>query len=298
MKKNTLVSTYIHQLSETSHKKTCQMPIMVSCAPFTDLKKKPSPLPRRTQERLDKGEHIRPRCAFCVSSGLSIPTDHAMNDSSGRVVCGRLLATQCKVCHLFGHTTKYCSVRKFEEQRQKDTKRREIIEQRDLGNIWVDAEKTVSVKEKSGEPQESTLGSGSRFAYLCQEVEDTGENAGDVVQDVVQDVAEKKPKRVTWTMSIIVTDQPKRASKGNVMLLNDIKWKQTTNPHLKMVNLKWEQMFVSEPKIPPCLVTTSRWSDVSLEDQEELPDVHDMFAAEAKRRANLSARYADSIFAC
>jgi hypothetical protein len=244
------------------------MPIMVSCAPFTDFKKKPSPLPRRTQERLDKGEHIRPRCAFCVSSGLSIPTDHAMNDSSGRVVCGRLLATQCKVCHLFGHTTKYCSVRKFEEQRQKDTKRREMIEQRDLGNIWVDAEKTVSVKEKSGEPQESTLGSGSRFAYLCQEVEDTGEN------------------------------EPKRASKGNVMLLNDIKWKQTTNPHLKMVNLKWEQMFVSEPKIPPCLVTTSRWSDVALEDQEELPDVHDMFAAEAKRRANLSARYADSIFAC
>ena len=99
-------------------------------------------------------------------------------------------------------------------------------------------------------------------------------------------------------MRVIVTEQPKRPSKANVMLLNDIKWKQTTNQHLKMVNQKWEQMFVSEPNIPSCFVTTSRWSDVSLEDQEELPDVNDMFAAEANRRAHPCARYADSLFAC
>jgi hypothetical protein len=51
-----------------------------------------------------------PCCAVCKAAGKSeaVITSHWPKDAEGKTICPTLLAQECRYCHKFGHTTKYC----------------------------------------------------------------------------------------------------------------------------------------------------------------------------------------------
>lgn len=57
-------------------------------------------------------------CNFCAQSGVAGPHDHYLRsskDMGAKVVCPKLLATECNYCHKKGHTNKFCQVRRDQE---------------------------------------------------------------------------------------------------------------------------------------------------------------------------------------
>jgi hypothetical protein len=52
-----------------------------------------------------------PCCAVCKAAGKSeaIVASHWPKDAAGATICPTLLAQECRYCHKFGHTTKYCA---------------------------------------------------------------------------------------------------------------------------------------------------------------------------------------------
>ena len=50
-------------------------------------------------------------CSFCASAGIKGPHDHflrASKEAGSKVVCPKLLATECKFCGKMGHTARFC----------------------------------------------------------------------------------------------------------------------------------------------------------------------------------------------
>lgn len=61
-------------------------------------------------------------CNFCAMSGVAGPHDHYLRSSKNtgaKVVCPKLLATECNYCHKMGHTTKFCQARRDQEMFKK-----------------------------------------------------------------------------------------------------------------------------------------------------------------------------------
>lgn len=57
-------------------------------------------------------------CSFCASAGIKGPHDHflrASRDQGAKVVCPKLLNTECNYCHRFGHTVRFCATKKEQE---------------------------------------------------------------------------------------------------------------------------------------------------------------------------------------
>ena len=57
-------------------------------------------------------------CSFCASAGIKGPHDHflrASRDQGAKVVCPKLLSTECNYCHRFGHTVRFCAAKKEQE---------------------------------------------------------------------------------------------------------------------------------------------------------------------------------------
>ena len=57
-------------------------------------------------------------CSFCASAGIKGPHDHFLRASLGqsaKVVCPKLLNTECNYCRRFGHTVKFCAKLKEQE---------------------------------------------------------------------------------------------------------------------------------------------------------------------------------------
>ena len=57
-------------------------------------------------------------CSFCASAGIKGPHDHflrASRDQGAKVVCPKLLNTECNYCHRFGHTVRFCAAKKEQE---------------------------------------------------------------------------------------------------------------------------------------------------------------------------------------
>lgn len=52
-----------------------------------------------------------PCCAVCKAAGKSetVVASHWPKDAAGATICPTLLAQECRYCHKFGHTTKYCA---------------------------------------------------------------------------------------------------------------------------------------------------------------------------------------------
>jgi hypothetical protein len=57
-------------------------------------------------------------CSFCASAGIKGPHDHFLRASRAQgaaVVCPKLLSTECKFCHRFGHTVRFCAAKREQE---------------------------------------------------------------------------------------------------------------------------------------------------------------------------------------
>ena len=57
-------------------------------------------------------------CSFCASAGIKGPHDHflrASRDQGAKVVCPKLLKTECNFCHRFGHTVRFCAAKREQE---------------------------------------------------------------------------------------------------------------------------------------------------------------------------------------
>jgi len=57
-------------------------------------------------------------CSFCASAGFKGPHDHflrASRDQGAKVVCPKLLKTECKFCHRIGHTVRFCAAKREQE---------------------------------------------------------------------------------------------------------------------------------------------------------------------------------------
>jgi hypothetical protein len=57
-------------------------------------------------------------CSFCASAGIKGPHDHFLRASRAQgaaVVCPKLLNTECKFCHRFGHTVRFCAAKREQE---------------------------------------------------------------------------------------------------------------------------------------------------------------------------------------
>ena len=57
-------------------------------------------------------------CKVCFDAGKDESTfkSHFVKSGLGIVVCPTLLATECKYCHMVGHTVKYCNMLKYKRR--------------------------------------------------------------------------------------------------------------------------------------------------------------------------------------
>mgnify|MGYP001329276074 CR=1 FL=1 len=58
-------------------------------------------------------------CSFCKSA------DHWTRDRQGKVVCPKLLSTECKYCHEKGHTIRHCPILKERKSNRNNFRRQE-----------------------------------------------------------------------------------------------------------------------------------------------------------------------------
>ena len=92
----------------------------------------------------------KPYCKVCYDAGKSEReyTNHWVKDLNGKTTCPTLLNTECRYCHNFGHTAKFCDVLAI---RKKDTR-------------WEHPHNEVVHKEQ---PQTNYRRSQNSFAVLC-----------------------------------------------------------------------------------------------------------------------------------
>lgn len=79
-------------------------------------------------------------CSFCASAGFKGPHDHflrASRDQGAKVVCPKLLNTECKFCHSFGHTVRFCTTKREQEMRASMARTLQLKSQWDAGE-WLD----------------------------------------------------------------------------------------------------------------------------------------------------------------
>lgn len=89
-------------------------------------------------------------CSFCASAGIKGPHDHflrASRDQGAKVVCPKLLNTECNYCHRFGHTVRFCAAKK-EQEMLAAAARASALKSRLNAGEWMD----VGTHQKSEHP--------------------------------------------------------------------------------------------------------------------------------------------------
>ena len=79
-------------------------------------------------------------CSFCASAGIKGPHDHflrASKEAGSKVVCPKLLATECKFCGKMGHTARFCGEkldREYQRRAEFNAKKQKALAEGD----WMD----------------------------------------------------------------------------------------------------------------------------------------------------------------
>ena len=96
----------------------------------------------------------KPYCKVCHDVGKpeSDYTSHWVRDHTGKTICPTLLNTECRYCHRFGHTAKFCDV--------------VSISKREL-EIW---NHSIQGEPKYKQPTQTNNQSYNSFSLLCDDV--------------------------------------------------------------------------------------------------------------------------------
>ena len=113
-------------------------------------------------------------CSFCASAGINGPHSHFLRASrhpTAKIVCPKLLSTECAFCGKTGHTLKFCGARLEQELIKRQT-------EYDFNNFKLDAGewRDVAAPKHKGEQKINTESAmskisprahvSSKFAYL------------------------------------------------------------------------------------------------------------------------------------
>ena len=173
-----------------------------------------------------------PFCKVCWDAGLPVAdfTDHYVKDQpgpDGKVVCPTLLAQKCLDCGVAGHTSGYCSNRRYLERERAKHEREEYFKQKkassggwetvgEKGKPKARIEGVASSSENKGKTQEqpqpkaTSRGSGGgAFALLREETSSSEEEEPEVnvkvetPKPVAAAAVTNKP--LTWAQRIAAT---------------------------------------------------------------------------------------------
>jgi len=243
-----------------------------------------------------------PRCAFCIGTGLTIPTNHWMIDKrTGATICPRLLSTNCKSCGMAGHTIKKCPKLKEEQSLQREAQRLKNKTDFDSGSVWINAPARSTQKKPFDTPKPIQHSVGP-FHILCQEV-DISEpeelpppppppppppdiickrNHGkpSCLKYTTESIDKKTSKNVSWSMALKISPVPELVDgdKDFIWILFRER-KQATDKKLLRANATWNSIYTIND-----IYEKTVWADISSDDDDELPDVHSMFKAEHEFR--------------
>lgn len=168
-----------------------------------------------------------PFCKVCWDAGLPVAdfTDHYVKDQpgpDGKVVCPTLLAQKCLDCGVAGHTSGYCSNRRYLERERAKHEREEYFKQKkassggwetvgEKGKPKARIEGVASSSENKGKTQEqpqpkaTSRGSGGgAFALLREDTSSSGEEEPEVKVETPKPVAAAAVtnKPLTWAQRI------------------------------------------------------------------------------------------------
>lgn len=168
-----------------------------------------------------------PFCKVCWDAGLPVAdfTDHYVKDQpgpDGKVVCPTLLAQKCLDCGVAGHTSGYCSNRRYLERERAKHEREEYFKQKkassggwetvgEKGKPKARIEGVASSSENKGKTQEqpqpkaTSRGSGGgAFALLREDTSSSGEEEPEVKVETPKPVAAVAVtnKPLTWAQRI------------------------------------------------------------------------------------------------
>jgi len=148
-------------------------------------------------------------CSFCASAGVKGPHDHflrASKEAGSKVVCPKLLATECKFCGKMGHTARFCGEkvdREYQRRADFNAKKQKALEAGD----WMDVGEVqrehpgfqsprISRAKPTcpGAPKASRIV--SRFAALEMESESSGDESCGECPESPQEVVE--PTGTSW----------------------------------------------------------------------------------------------------
>ena len=186
----------------------------------------------------------KPYCKVCYDAGKSEReyTNHWVKDLNGKTTCPTLLNTECRYCHKFGHTSKFCDVLAI---RKRDTR-------------WEHPRSEVVHKEQ---PQTNYRRPQNSFAVLCD-----NDVSNEEVSNIIIDHSE--PLGNSWAS---IASKPKKmtpVTKPGVVTLTGCGVKASEPTAKTQVAEMEAPPFVQKKNIPTSKRNWADWSES--EDEDEL----------------------------
>ena len=190
----------------------------------------------------------KPYCKVCYDAGKSEReyTNHWVKDLNGKTTCPTLLNTECRYCHKFGHTSKFCDVLAI---RKRDTR-------------WEHPRSEVVHKEQ---PQTNYRRPQNSFAVLCD-----NDVSNEEVSNIIIDHSE--PLGNSWAS---IASKPKKmtpVTKPGVVTLTGCGVKASEPTAKTQVAEMEAPPFVQKKNIPTSKRNWADWSESEDEDEDEIED--------------------------
>ena len=190
----------------------------------------------------------KPYCKVCYDAGKSEReyTNHWVKDLNGKTTCPTLLNTECRYCHKFGHTSKFCDVLAI---RKRDTR-------------WEHPRSEVVHKEQ---PQTNYRRPQNSFAVLCD-----NDVSNEEVSNIIIDHSE--PLGNSWAS---IASKPKKmtpVTKPGVVTLTGCGVKASEPTAKTQVAETEAPPFVQKKYIPTSKRNWADWSESEDEYEDEIED--------------------------
>lgn len=191
----------------------------------------------------------KPYCKVCYDAGKSEReyTNHWVKDLNGKTTCPTLLNTECRYCHNFGHTAKFCDVLAI---RKKDTR-------------WEHPHNEIVYKEQ---PQTNYRRSQNSFAVLCDnDVSNEKVSSNTIIND-------SEPLKNSWASIAAKPKKMNPVTKPGVVTLTGCGVKASEPTSKAQVAEMEAPPFVQQKYIPTSKRNWADWSESEDEDESDDDD--------------------------